>query len=869
MLLAGILSLVLVAEPSVWEVRRAHTSDQKAEWTSQGYLPGWTVNVGDGLWPTIEIGDNGAGDFRGWALIGRRWSVPSEMPASLQVQLKFQTYCAHDAPRMPRAGQATLAFFEPEAWARLAIEAGQAERLNLQSESAGIVAVMPVHNSTEDVTEWREWESPELRRTLAAYAGRELVIALVWGCFHQGAAEWGKFSDIKIVCRTQDDIDRQVLEALDLSRPDMQSVKQALDRGDLNAAKSAIVEHLRTRTKPIGPTLPASADANILRAADEYCDHLFQLASCPPTKLDAQIRWNEDPHHYDQWAIALNRHQYWAVLGRAYAGSRNEKYAREFVAQLNSWVAAMPVFIEPRWVEGPFLDSRRAPLSLDAGIRMATAWWPAYGYFKNSPSFDAESQFRMLRSFRDHAQYLMDPRTFHPESNWGAMEVDGLMHLAVMLPEFRDAPRWLDTARQRLMQAQQAQVYPDGAQVELATGYHYVTLDNFLHVLEVTRRNGVELPPEFAARLEKMFEYFVAIAMPDGRTPSLNDGSWMAVDKPLARGAELFPGRSDFIWFASHGSKGNPPARTSWALPYAGWSVMRSGWGANDAYLLFETGPYGNGHQHEDQLNLIVHCGGRTVLTEGGNYSYDSSDWRRYVLSTRAHNTLMVDGLEQNRRTRRDTWVDWHPPERRWRSDSQFDFAEGQYTSGFGPKNEIAVTHTRQAVFVKPDYWIVVDRFAPSDDKTHSYEAIFHLDAAGASIDKDTQSVTVEYEGGGFRILPLGAQNMQVEIISGRKEPTVQGWLPTGRHNELRPVPTAVYRWTTAGPGSAAFALIPRKREQEWPVTGSTFDAGPGWNATLTRADGGRDTLQIRPPTGLLLERSGEADSATQRLDIP
>ena len=77
---------------------------------------------------------------------------------------------------------------------------------------------------------------------------------------------------------------------------------------------------------------------------------------------------------------------------------------------------------------------------------------------------------------------------------------------------------------------------------------------------------------------------------------------------------------------------------------------MRSGWERDARYLLLDVGPFGYGHQHEDKLNLLLHAYGRLLLAEGGNYAYDSSEMRRYVLSTRAHNTIRVDGHDQNRR---------------------------------------------------------------------------------------------------------------------------------------------------------------------------------------------------------------------------
>lgn len=667
------------------------------------------------------------------------------------------------------------------------------------------------------------------------------------------------------------DRDRMLFNALDLGREELRDVKAALDGSDTTRAKVALVAHFRARAKPVGPELSPDGSASGLRAANEICDHVFRLAGCSPTRLERVIQWNEDPHHYDQWAIALNRHFQWVTLGRAYAATKDEKYAREFVEQLNSWVQAMPVRIGSYYLEGPFLERGRTPLSLDAGIRMAQTWWLAFCYFKDSPSFDVEAQFRMLRSFLDHAHYLMDPRTFRVGSNWGAMETAGLMYLAVMLPEFKEGPVWLRTACARAVEAQKAQVYTDGAQIELTPGYHWVTLVNFLSMLDVTRRNDVKLPVSFQEGLEKMFEYFVAVAMPDGYTPALNDSGKLWISQPLRQGLELFPQRADFEFFASDRKRGVPPVPTSWALTNAGWYVMRTGWKTDDRYLFFEAGPFGAAHQHEDKLNLVVHAGGRTILTEGGTYSYDSSDWRRYILSTRAHNTVMVDGMEQNRSKKPETWVVWNSGKNRWQTGPDFDFAEGCYDSGYGPTNAVRVTHTRQVIFAKPDYWLVLDTLMPADDREHRYEAMFHLDADDAVVDPVTKSVSVEYGGSAFRIQPLRADGMAIEIIKGQKQPVVQGWLPTGRHNELKPIPTAVYRWTARGPVVTAFVLQPRRLRDPWPIASVTSPAvrnGTGMVAGILRTDGGHDMLEQQADAAVSLVRHNVTDGRKRTLRI-
>ena len=98
-------------------------------------------------------------------------------------------------------------------------------------------------------------------------------------------------------------------------------------------------------------------------------------------------------------------------------------------------------------------------------------------------------------------------------------------------------------------------------------------------------------------------------------------------------------------------------------------------------YSHFEVGPYSPGHQHEDKLSLILYAYGRRLITEGGTYSYDTSDWRKYVLSARAHNVSKVDGKYQNRHgyePEADLEYSREPMTNRWVSNDDCDFVEGK-----------------------------------------------------------------------------------------------------------------------------------------------------------------------------------------------
>src|SRR5438067_2521938 len=84
-------------------------------------------------------------------------------------------------------------------------------------------------------------------------------------------------------------------------------------------------------------------------------------------------------------------------------------------------------------------------------------------------------------------------------------------------------------------------------------------------------------------------------------------------------------------------------------FPSAGLTVMRRG----DDYLLVANGIVGTGgfgnHKHNDLLGFEYHVNGEAVIVDAGSFVYTSDpDARNLFRSTAYHNTLCIDGVEQN-----------------------------------------------------------------------------------------------------------------------------------------------------------------------------------------------------------------------------
>ena len=612
--------------------------------------------------------------------------------------------------------------------------------------------------------------------------------------------------------------DAQFFELLDLGRPDLAAVRAAVAQADWAAAKHAFAEHLRNRTAPGWTFDPHRAGADPRRrfpGAEKVLAHRLGSIGIE-WQFGPAIDWAFNPttepgskwpaNH--EWTWQLSRHPMWLELGRAFHATGDEKYAAEFVAELKSWVRDCPV---PAKCDNKAFSRWR---TIEAGIRAGSVWPEVYHLFLAATSFDDEALVLMVKSYAEHARYLMQYPT---HGNWLTMESNGLYHSGALFPEFKEAQVWRETALGRLRHELDGQVYPDGAQIELAPGYHGVTIQNFLGPVNLAPLTGFEVPKDYTAAMEKMFDYLLFSMQPTRRTPALNDSGAGDVSRWMETGARLFPGREDFRWVATGGKEGKAPGQTSYQFPYAGQFIFRSGWDRSALWLCMDGGPFGFGHQHEDKLGVTVTAFGQALLVEGGVYTYDASDWRRYVLSSRAHNVVLVDGLEQNRRKEpRETYVVKTPLPHLWETNAAFDHAVSVYNEGWGPKALRVARQARHVFFVKPDLFVVADELEPADDQPHTYEALFHLDAPEVKV--DGLQVATQNQGPNLTVMAFGADG--VSIVKGQKDPVVQGWLPDASigYGGIRPIPTAIYRKRAAGRTMLLYALCPSAASAACPV---------------------------------------------------
>lgn len=545
----------------------------------------------------------------------------------------------------------------------------------------------------------------------------------------------------------------------------------------------------------------AQVNPDIVRQADRICEGKFDLLGFKNLSFGDPIDWHFEPisgkriplQHWSKldyldadvagdkkitWE--LNRHQYFMMLGQAYVLTGDERYARTFVAHIESWVEANPPKLGINWAS-----------SLEVAFRSISWLWALY-FFKGAvPNETLDRALKFLYLNARHLESYLS--TYFSPNTHLTGEALGLFYLGTLLPEFKEAKRWQDIGRDILIEQIPVHVKPDGVYFEQSSYYHRYTTDFYIHFLILSQVNGITLPKTVEQALMSLLDHLMYITRPDGTTPFFGDddgGRLLMLDarapndfRPsLATGAALFS-RGDYKFVAGAATEelfwllgtaglqkydsieAHEPAETSKAFRDGGYFVMRDGWTDKSNYMLFDCGPHGAlncGHAHADALSIEVAAHGRTVLVDPGTYTYTGSkEMRDWFRSSQAHNTVTLDNLSTSIPDGAFTWKTITPCRLLdWKTTESYVYVAGEQAG-----------IVRSITFMKGKYWIIRDTLKSPTE--HTADINFHFNSDAKPCLKD--GVIHEPESGlTIRITGNGRWSEENEWVShcyGQKEP--------------------------------------------------------------------------------------------------
>lgn len=421
----------------------------------------------------------------------------------------------------------------------------------------------------------------------------------------------------------------------------------------------------------------------ILEEADRYLQGKYTLLNLEFE--EPQIDWHLDPQtnitapldfaldlNYRQADLVgnvkniweKNRHHHLTILALAYSLTQNEDYAIAVEQQLLSWIKENPVLQGVNWAS-----------SLELAVRLISWTWCDRLLRGSQVHEDLFGDRGSLWSSIYWHQWLIAEHYSHGSSSNNHLigEMAGLFITATLFPVFPESSGWQSLARKILEREVSKQTFECGINREQAFDYQIFSLEFFLLADIEATRLAVPFSPNYQDWVRRMLEVIPAVVDVGGNRPQYGDG-----DQGMA--LQLRPLNSSRLdWLYRLGrqclkAKVPLPAETSGLLasslicpnlkdevgevPHvpiskafedAGLFVLAS----EEVFCLADAGCLGYlsiaAHGHADALSFTLSVGGEPIIVDPGTYIYHTQpEWRGYFRSTKAHNTVIVDNVDQS-----------------------------------------------------------------------------------------------------------------------------------------------------------------------------------------------------------------------------
>lgn len=600
------------------------------------------------------------------------------------------------------------------------------------------------------------WRSTFGERCLcAALLGSVLALTCV-GCGQRPRTDWTSKSGLAQIFRDDEQLRGQVLLGFDES-------------GLAGAAEAYRLAHRQQEPVPYYRVKPASLSTRQLKErADNTIKVGFVYGRRPAFPLDLPVAWSADPYSDRSWRLWLNTLQPLDAVLAAHAKTGDERYLR-FAEQLAcDWISQNPVGRR----SNPF-----AWYDMAVGLRALKLAYLTDAAARD-PETDPETLVHLLGGSWTHGWHLAQERNFNAETNHGIYQAVGLLALGRSLPELNGAEAWRQLGEERLRTMFAKFFAQEGVHLEHSPGYHLSMTRLLIAVLESGLTTDSTLV-SLRSIAEKSLAWMVA---PDGRLPRLGDtdSHLLRPDEVGLPEARVAP---ELAYVVTHGRNGAPPEERSRILQKSGYAVFRNDWPGVDedweqcSYLIFSAGFHSRTHKHADDLTFEWWDAGRPLVVDAGRYGYYYDDPARvYCESTRAHNTVEIDGKDYSRH-RRDAFGS---------AIEYWGEASGMYfVSARIQRDRPRLTQRRTLVFSPARWLVVVDELEAKE--SHRYEQWLHLHP-DLSLKLDGKRATADLGHGRLlHIIPLlNNLAVSVEAIRGQKEPRMQGWTSL-RHRSIQP----------------------------------------------------------------------------------
>lgn len=479
--------------------------------------------------------------------------------------------------------------------------------------------------------------------------------------------------------------------------------------------------------------------AKRISRANEICRNRFTFLN---VSLDLpKVPWHDAPASH-LWRFNLHYFDYAVDLAWAFQATGDPRYLARLEELVTDW------------------DSQAVDLGGDAwnpyAVSVRAINW-SYMLLLAGHSLTPDFQRRVTDSLHRQVVFLSGRLEWHILGNHLLKNLHALA-LAGLLFEGRQARSWLGIGSDQLWLELEEQVLPDGGHFERSPMYHAIVLGDLLELLALRMRCGLATPPSVVDHAHEMIVALLCMSRDDGGLRLFNDSA-----------DGIAPTLAYLTHVAGLVISSSPEVdRRRWELPSTGYFGAREG----KFELMLDCGPVGAsyqpGHAHCDMLSYELDYDDQCFVVDSGVSGYETDPFREYSRSTRAHNTVMIDGKEQS-----ELWGTYRVARRAEIVKANYEPVSEPgvflFNGGYRPYWSRGVSHFRRFRLTASDLQ-VLDTINGASGAAVSSVVHLHPDCLAEPIE---QGFRISRDNRTLILVPIGFDS--AKMVRGASGP-VQGW---------------------------------------------------------------------------------------------